>query len=139
MSENLQESFEVVDEELDDAAVNTEVNVTVANQFSCLDPTNLADCNDFINQRKDTKARNCAAPTNDKENNLNIATVTPCNFPSILDKDAPAVSSSSWSSSQRLQCDQCDRKCVNKRDMECHIFLWHTDYYTPSNKDFDVM
>ena len=138
ISEKLQESSEVADEELDAFAVDTEVNVAVANQFSCLNPTSLTDCNDYKNQRKDTKAGNCAALTNDKENNLNIAPVTPCNFPSILDQAPPTVSSTSWSSSQRIQCDQCDRKCVNKRDMECHIFLWHSDY-KPRNVDFDVM
>ena len=29
--------------------------------------------------------------------------------------------------SKRIQCDQCARKCVDKRDMEHHIFLWHSE------------
>ena len=37
VSEQFQESSDVVHEELNDSADNTEVNVTVANQFSCLD------------------------------------------------------------------------------------------------------
>jgi hypothetical protein len=40
------------------------------------------------------------------------------------------TSSSSNSSQERIQCDQCLRKCVDKRDMEHHIYLWHTDTET---------
>ena len=34
----------------------------------------------------------------------------------------------------RIQCDQCARKCVDKRDMECHIFLWHSDWRNVNSK-----
>ena len=48
--------------------------------------------------------------------------------PSTTIKATPAVNSSRWTSTQlRIPCDKCDRKCVNKKDMEMHIFLWHTD------------
>ena len=32
--------------------------------------------------------------------------------------------------SQRIQCDKCPRKCVNKEDMECHNLLWQSDPQT---------
>jgi DNA repair exonuclease SbcCD ATPase subunit len=40
------------------------------------------------------------------------------------------TSSSNTSFQERIQCDHCSRKCVDERDMEHHIFLWHTDRET---------
>ena len=37
------------------------------------------------------------------------------------------TSFSSTSIQERIQCDQCLRKCVDKRDMEHHILLWHSE------------
>ena len=48
---------------------------------------------------------------------------------SVVTASFAVTSSSSNSSHERIQCDQCLRKCVDKRDMEHHILLWHTDVH----------
>ena len=60
-----------------------------------------------------------------------IMSKAPC-FTSTLSKAVPtsAVTSSSCTFQERIQCDQCARKCVNKSDLEHHIYLWHTDAET---------
>ena len=37
------------------------------------------------------------------------------------------TSSSRISIQERIQCSQCSRKCVDKRDMEHHFLLWHSE------------
>ena len=39
---------------------------------------------------------------------------------------APPPVTYSLMTSQRIQCDKCARKCVDKEDMKCHILLWHS-------------
>ena len=45
-----------------------------------------------------------------------------------------ARSSSSKYFQERIQCVQCARRCVDKRDMESHIFLWHTEWRNAISK-----
>ena len=121
--------LEVVDVEIEHPVVHTEVNVPIANQVSCLDPTNLADLKvDFtlMNYMNDTKAENYAAPNNNEENSdENYEN----NDEENNHKEPTDTSSSSGTYSQRIKCCKCDRKCVNKSDMDCHILLWHSDYF----------
>ena len=57
-------------------------------------------------------------------------TSTPSASSSSAVNTSAVTSSSSNSIAERIQCDQCSRKCVGKRDMEHHIYLWHTDRET---------
>ena len=83
------------------------------------------------------------------DSNQNISTVAAANTfsplaistspPVVYASASPAVSSSSRISLQkRIQCDKCDRKCMDKKDMECHILLWHSDFSPSRNSSFDV-
>ena len=51
-------------------------------------------------------------------------------FTSTPSTSSAVTSSSSTFIQERIQCDQCLRKCVDKRDMEHHTYLWHTDTET---------
>ena len=57
--------------------------------------------------------------------------------PSPSAKASPAMTYSGLTSNQlRIPCDKCDRKCVNQKDMEHHIQLWHTDDFPLKNNTF---
>jgi hypothetical protein len=50
--------------------------------------------------------------------------------PQTSSSSAVTTSSSNTSIQERIQGDHCLQKCVDERDMEHHIFLWHTDTET---------
>jgi hypothetical protein len=86
----------------------------------------------FINCRKTLSSqalssRNTSSITSKSSNNL-VTSLGEQPMSPITSLAVTRVAVSSSSSPKRIQCDQCARKCVDKKDMECHIFLWHTTW-----------
>ena len=93
----------------------TVVDVITKNKFETLGD---------INDNNETPAQHLPEPR------LECESSNQASSSSAATASFAVTSSSSNSSQERIQCDQCLRKCVDKRDMEHHIYLWHTDTET---------
>ena len=110
------------------------------NEKICVDvvTNNRFDALTDINHNNEEQAHHHPAPrieckSSNEKKTLSVAsgfTSTARTSSSSTITTAAVTSSSSTSDQERIQCDQCSRKCVGKRDMEHHIWLWHTDRET---------
>ena len=98
------------------------VDVETNNRFET-----LVDINDHNgNQAQHHPVPRLECESSDQKYTSSWFTSTPTSSSSAFITSA-VTTSSSTSVQERIQCDQCSRKCVDNRDMEHHIYLWHTD------------
>ena len=113
---------------------NITVDVVTNNRFQTLADTN----DDEENQAQDHPEPRLEGESSDQKNSMSGASFfapRPSTAVTTFTVTSSSVTSSSVTSSsstfqERIQCDQCLRKCVDERDMEHHIYLWHTDKET---------
>ena len=79
-----------------------------------------------------SKSTATPTPTATKYTSPRNTSVTPPQFSTASLKESSAVTSSSWVKSYKtIQCDQCERKCVDIKDLEHHNLLWHSKFFQP--------
>ena len=100
---------------------NIIVDVATYNRFET-----LADVDDNIEKQ----AQHHPEPKFERESSDQKATSDTTSSVTSSSSSSSERTSSSRSTQERIQCNQCLRKCVDKRHMEHHIFLWHTDSKT---------
>ena len=108
---------------------NVIVDVVTNNRFETL--VDINDNNE--NQAQHHPLPRLECESSDQKYTMSGAscfTSTPSTSSSSAVTTSSVTSSSSTSIQERIQCDHCLRKCVDKREMEHHIYLWHTDTET---------